>query len=61
MVQDMFEALATEASTLLRKDKSRTLTARELAAAVKMRFPGDLRAHAMSEGAKAVARFSSKH
>ena len=61
MVQDMFEALATEASTLLRKDKSRTLTARELAAAVKLRFPGDLRAHAMSEGAKAVARFISKH
>ena len=61
LVQDLFEALATEASTLLRKDKSRTLTARELAAAVKMRFPGDLRAHAMSEGAKAVARFSSKH
>ena len=46
---------------LLRKDKSRTLTARELAAAVKLRFTGDLRAHAMSEGAKAVARFSSKH
>ena len=60
MVQDMFEALATEASTLLRKDKSRTLTAREVAVAVKLRFPGDLRAHAMSEGAKAVARFNSK-
>ena len=59
MVVDMFESLATEAATLLHKDKNSTLTAREVAAAVKLRFDGDLRAHAMSEGAKAVARFNS--
>ena len=57
MVGDLFESLATEASTLVLKDKSRTLGAREVAAAVKLRLHGDLRAHAMSEGAKAVARF----
>ena len=59
MMSDMFESLATEASTLLRKGKERTLTAREVAAAVKLRLVGDLRAHAMSEGAKAIAKFNS--
>lgn len=53
MMSDMFEGLASEAALLMRKDNGRTLTAREMAAAVKMRFNGDLRAHAMSEGAKA--------
>ncbi len=52
----MFERLVAEACTLLSKDKGRTLTAREFAAAVKLHFQGDLRAHAMSEGAKAVAK-----
>jgi histone H2B len=56
MMGDMFERLVTEACTLLSKDKGRTLTAREFAAAVKLHFCGDLRAHAMSEGAKAVAK-----
>ena len=59
MMGDLFESLATEASTLVLKDKARTLSAREVAAAVKLRLKGDLRAHAMSEGAKAVARFNS--
>ena len=56
MMSDMFERLAEEAKSLLAKDRGRTLTARELAAAVKLHFNGDLRAHAMSEGAKAVAK-----
>ena len=58
MMGDLFESLATEASTLVLKDKGRTLSAREVAAAVRLRLPGDLRAHALSEGAKAVSRFN---
>jgi hypothetical protein len=56
LIGDMFERLVAEASSLLLKDKGRTLTAREFAAAVKLHLRGDLRAHAMSEGAKAVAK-----
>jgi histone H2B len=56
MMSDMFERLVDEATKLMAKDKNRTLGARELAAAVKLHFTGDLRAHAMSEGAKAVTK-----
>jgi histone H2B len=56
MMSDMYERLVAEAVKLLNKDKGATLTARELAAAVKLVFNGEMRAHAMSEGAKAVAK-----
>ncbi len=52
----MFERLVDEASRLASKAKQRTLGAREVQAAVQLALRGDLRAHAVSEGLKAVAK-----
>ena len=59
MVTDLFDSLATEAKTLVTKDKKvHTVSASDMAAAVRLRLRGDLCVHAMSEGAKAVARYN---
>ena len=59
LVTDVFERIATEASRLARINKRATLTAREVQTAVRLLFPGELAKHAVSEGVKAVAKFSS--
>ncbi|EFN53407.1 hypothetical protein CHLNCDRAFT_25860, partial [Chlorella variabilis] len=53
---DAFDRVAAEASHLTRHGKHKTLTARETA--VKLVVPGELGRHAVTEGKKAVARFS---
>nr|QKS02549.1 histone H2B.1 [Crypthecodinium cohnii] len=57
-MQDIFDRLATEATTLLRSGTKRTLTSREVETAVKLMLPGQLKKHAVSEGTKAVSKFS---
>mmetsp|Transcript_20610 Transcript_20610/g.44847 ORF Transcript_20610/g.44847 Transcript_20610/m.44847 type:complete len:162 (-) Transcript_20610:334-819(-) len=57
-MQDIFDRLATEATALLRSDKKKTLTSREVETAVKLMLPGQLKKHAVSEGTKAVSKFS---
>eukprot|EP01083_Nonionella_stella_P087348 242962_1 len=58
-VTDLFEKVATEASKLCRINKTKTLSSREVQTAVRLLLPGELAKHAMSEGTKAVAKFSS--
>eukprot|EP01015_Nassula_variabilis_P029380 TRINITY_DN6294_c0_g1_i14.p1 TRINITY_DN6294_c0_g1~~TRINITY_DN6294_c0_g1_i14.p1 ORF type:complete len:152 (-),score=44.70 TRINITY_DN6294_c0_g1_i14:132-587(-) len=58
-VNDIFERIALEASKLVRYSKKRTLSSREIQTAVKLLLPGELAKHAISEGTKAVTKFTS--
>ena len=40
-------------------NKTKTLSSREVQTAVRLTLPGELAKHAMSEGTKAVAKFTS--
>eukprot|EP00662_Eupelagonemidae_sp_cell21_P026262 gene26262-5232_t len=53
---DLFDRVATEAGRLSRHAKTKTLSSKAIQAAVRLQLPGELAKHAMSEGAKAVAR-----
>ena len=57
-IYDIFDRAATEGSRLIRFNKKRTLSSREVQSAVKLILPGELARHAISEGTKAVAKFS---
>eukprot|EP00475_Leptophrys_vorax_P035217 TRINITY_DN577_c0_g1_i1.p1 TRINITY_DN577_c0_g1~~TRINITY_DN577_c0_g1_i1.p1 ORF type:complete len:137 (+),score=32.58 TRINITY_DN577_c0_g1_i1:117-527(+) len=58
-INDIFEKLATEASRLARYNKKPTITSREIQTAVRLILPGELAKHAVSEGTKAVTKFTS--
>ena len=59
MMNDMFDKIATEASRLSRYSKKPTITSREIQTAVRLVLPGELAKHAVSEGTKAVTKFTS--
>ncbi|XP_076668747.1 histone H2B-like [Andrena cerasifolii] len=56
---DIFERIATEASRLSHYNKRSTITSREVQTAVRLLLPGELAKHAVSEGTKAVTKFTS--
>lgn len=56
---DIFEKIAAEASKLSRYNKKPTITSREIQTAVRLVLPGELAKHAVSEGTKAVTKFTS--
>jgi histone H2B len=58
-INDIFERIATEASRLARYNKKATLSSREIQTAVRLMLPGELAKHAVSEGTKAVTKFTS--
>lgn len=58
-MNDVFERLAKEAGTLARCNKKHTITSREIQTAVKLVLPGELAKHAVSEGTKAVTKYTS--
>ncbi|CAD6186945.1 unnamed protein product [Caenorhabditis auriculariae] len=58
-VNDIFERLANEASRLAKYSKRLTLSSREIQTAVRLVLPGELAKHAVSEGTKAVTKFSA--
>ena len=58
-VNDIFDKIATEASRLARYNKKPTVTSREIQTAVRLVLPGELAKHAVSEGTKAVTKFTS--
>ena len=58
-VNDTFERIATEAGRLARYNKRHTLSSREIQTAVRLILPGELAKHAVSEGTKAVTKYSS--
>ena len=58
-INDIFERIAQESSKLARRTKKSTLSSREIQTAVRLVLPGELSKHAVSEGTKAVTKFSS--
>ena len=59
LVQDSFEKIAEEAQRLVKRNRRQTLTSREIQTAIRLVFPGELAKHAVSEGTKAVTKFSN--
>ncbi|KAL2492286.1 Histone H2B.6 [Abeliophyllum distichum] len=55
----IFKVLKQEASKLARYNKKPTITSREIQTAVRLVLPGELAKHAVSEGTKAVTKFTS--
>ena len=58
-VNDIFERLASEASRLTHQNKRRTISSREIQTSVRLLLPGELAKHAVSEGTKAVTKYTS--
>ena len=58
-VTDIFERIAGEASRLAHYNKRSTITSREIQTAVRLLLPGELAKHAVSEGTKAVTKYTS--
>ncbi|KAF6030063.1 hypothetical protein EB796_011614 [Bugula neritina] len=56
---DVFERIAGEASKLAHYNKKSTITSREVQTAVRLILPGELAKHAVSEGTKAVTKYTS--
>jgi histone H2B len=57
MMADIFERLASESRTLIRKGKNTTLTSREMQTSAKLVLNGELCKHGASEAAKAFQKY----
>ena len=58
-INDVFDRVAVESGKLTRYNKKSTLSSREVQTAVRLMLPGELAKHAVSEGTKAVTKFTS--
>ncbi|XP_035695556.1 late histone H2B.L4-like [Branchiostoma floridae] len=58
-VNDLFERIASESSRLANYNKRSTISSREIQTAVRLLLPGELAKHAVSEGTKAVTKYTS--
>lgn len=58
-INDIFDKMATEAARLALYNKKPTVTSREIQTAIRLILPGELAKHAVSEGTKAVTKFTS--
>ncbi len=58
-VNDCFQKIAGEATKLSMYSKKGTINAREIQTAVQLCLPGELAKHGVSEGTKAVGKFTA--
>ena len=58
-VNDIFERIAAESSRLAHYNKKSTISSREIQTAIRLLLPGELAKHAVSEGTKAVTKYTS--
>jgi histone H2B len=58
-VNDIFERIAGEASKLATHNGRSTISSREIQTSVRLLLPGELAKHAVSEGTKAVTKYTS--
>ena len=58
-INDLFEKISAEGAKLVRYNKKQTLSSREIQTAVRLLLPGELAKHAVSEGTKAVTKYTS--
>ena len=59
LVGDIFDRVAREASILAKYNKRSTISSREIQTAVRLLLPGELAKHAVSEGTKAVTKYTA--
>ena len=59
LINDVFEKICLEAGKLVGNNHKQTLSSREVQTAVRLLLPGELAKHAVSEGTKAVTKYSS--
>ena len=57
-INDIFERVASEAGRLARYNSKSTLSSREIQTSVRLILPGELAKHAVSEGTKAVTKYT---
>ena len=58
-INDILEHIAGEASCLVHYNKRSTITSRDIQTAVRLLLRGELAKHAVSEGTKAVTKYTS--
>ncbi len=58
-INDIFDRISGEAARLVRYNNKATLSSREVQTSVRLLLPGELAKHAVSEGTKAVTKYSS--
>jgi histone H2B len=58
-INDIFEKIATESAKLARYNSKPTVTSREIQTSVRLILPGELAKHAVSEGTKAVTKYTA--
>ncbi|KFD63120.1 hypothetical protein M514_24707 [Trichuris suis] len=58
-VNDVFDRIGGEASRLAHYNNRHTISSREIQTAVRLLLPGELSKHAVSEGTKAVTKYTS--
>ena len=58
-VNDIFDRIASESSRLAHYTKRHTISSREIQTAVRLILPGELAKHAVSEGTKAVTKYTT--
>ena len=58
-VSDIFERIAMEAYRLTKYGKKSTMSSREIQTAVRLLLPSEVAKHAVSEGTKAVTKYTS--
>ena len=58
LIQDTFNRIAEEAGRLVRYNSKGTLGSREIQTAIRLVLPGELSKHAVSEGTKAVTKYT---
>ena len=58
-VNDLFDRVASEASRLCQYNKRKTISSREVQSSVRLLLPGELAKHAVSEGTKAMTKYTS--
>ena len=57
-VNDIFGRIAAEASLFAHYNKRSTITSREIQTAIRLLLPGELAKHTVSEGTKAVTKYT---
>jgi histone H2B len=58
-IGDTFEKIANESGKLCQYNHKATLSSREIQTAIRLLLPGELAKHAVSEGTKAVTKYTS--
>ncbi|XP_011867464.1 PREDICTED: late histone H2B.L4-like [Vollenhovia emeryi] len=56
---DIYEKIKNEACNLVQHNSKATITSREIQTAVRLILPGELAKHAITEGAKAVTKYTN--